>query len=48
MPTELHIRKRVFTLLMMLVFLFMLLVARIAYLTTADSAGIMFRSRAAA
>ncbi len=38
MPAELHIRKRVFALLMMLVFLFVLLVARIAYLTTARSA----------
>ncbi len=43
MPTELHIRKRVFTLLMMLVFLFMLLVARIAYLTTAESASLTQR-----
>ena len=34
MPTELHIRKRVFALLMMLVFLFTMLVLRIAYLTT--------------
>ncbi len=34
MPTELHIRKRVFALLMLLIFLFMLLFLRIAYLTT--------------
>ena len=37
MPTELHIRKRVFALLMMLAFLFSLLTLRIAYLTTARS-----------
>ena len=37
MPTELHIRKRVFALLMMLAFLFLLLTLRIAYLTTARS-----------
>lgn len=37
MPTELHIRKRVFALLMMLTFLFSLLTLRIAYLTTARS-----------
>ena len=34
MPTELHIRKRVFALLMLLVFLFTLLFLRITYLTT--------------
>ncbi|MDD6042005.1 MAG: penicillin-binding transpeptidase domain-containing protein [Clostridia bacterium] len=34
MPTELHIRKRVFALLMLLVFLFVLLFLRIVYLTT--------------
>ena len=38
MPTELHIRKRVFALLMLLVFLFALLTARIVYLTTVRSA----------
>ena len=43
MPTELHIRKRVFALLMMLVFLFAVLVARIAYLTTAQSASLTER-----
>ena len=37
MPTELHIRKRVFALLMLLVFLFSLLTLRIVYLTTALS-----------
>ncbi len=37
MPTELHIRKRVFALLMMLAFLFSLLTLRIAYLATARS-----------
>ena len=37
MPTELHIRKRVFALLMMLAFLFSLLTLRITYLTTARS-----------
>ena len=37
MPTELHIRKRVFALLMILTFLFSLLTLRIAYLTTARS-----------
>ena len=37
MPTELHIRKRVFALLMMLAFLFSLLTLRIAYLTAARS-----------
>lgn len=34
MQTELHIRKRVFALLMLLVFLFTLLFLRVAYLTT--------------
>ncbi len=43
MPTELHIRKRVFALLIMLVFLFAVLVARIAYLTTAQSASLTER-----
>ena len=43
MPTELHIRKRVFALLMMMVFLFVLLVMRIAYLTTAQSAALTQR-----
>ena len=38
MPTELHIRKRAFALLMMIAFLFSMLVLRIAYLTTARSA----------
>ncbi len=38
MPTELHIRKRVFALLLLLTFLFFLLTLRIAYLTTARSA----------
>jgi stage V sporulation protein D (sporulation-specific penicillin-binding protein) len=38
MQTELHIRKRVFALLLLLVFLFSLLVLRIAYLTTSRSA----------
>ena len=37
MQTELHIRKRVFALLMLLVFLFTLLTLRIVYLTTALS-----------
>lgn len=37
MPTELHIRKRVFALLMILAFLFSLLTLRITYLTTARS-----------
>ena len=37
MPTELHIRKRVFTLLVLLVFLFTLLFLRITYLTTTRS-----------
>ena len=43
MPTELHIRKRVFTLLVALVLLFGLLVTRIAYLTTAESASLTKR-----
>lgn len=34
MPTELHIRRRVFALLVLLVFLFSLLFLRVAYLTT--------------
>lgn len=38
MPTELHIRKRAFALLLMLGFLFFVLALRIAYLTTARSA----------
>ena len=38
MPAELHIRKRVLTLLVLLIFLFGVLVCRIAYLTTARSA----------
>lgn len=37
MPAELHIRKRVLTLLVLLIFLFGVLVCRIAYLTTARS-----------
>ena len=37
MPTELHIRKRAFALLMMIAFFFSMLVLRIAYLTTARS-----------
>jgi len=37
MPTELHIRKRVFALLLLLIFLFSLLTLRIVYLTTALS-----------
>ena len=37
MPTELHIRKRVFALLTILAFLFSLLTLRITYLTTARS-----------
>ncbi len=43
MPTELHIRKRVFALLMLLVFLFSLLMLRIVYLTTALSADLTRR-----
>lgn len=38
MPAELHIRKRVLTLLVILIFLFGILACRIAYLTTARSA----------
>ncbi len=38
MPTELHIRKRIFVLLISMLFLFVTLVARVAYLTTAESA----------
>lgn len=34
MPTELHIRRRVFALLMLMVFLFVLLFLRVTYLTT--------------
>lgn len=37
MPSELHIRKRVLALLVLLAFLFTLLVLRVAYLTTARS-----------
>ena len=43
MPAELHIRKRVLTLLVLLVFLFGVLVCRIAYLTTARSAELTSR-----
>lgn len=43
MPTELHVRKRVFQLLIVFVFLFTLLTARIAYLTTAQSAALTKR-----
>lgn len=43
MPTELHIRKRVFSLLVMLICLFMVLVARITYLTTTESASLTQR-----
>lgn len=43
MPTELHIRKRVFALLVMLVFLFGLLTLRIAYLTTTRSEELTLR-----
>ncbi|NLO86657.1 MAG: PASTA domain-containing protein [Clostridiales bacterium] len=43
MPTELHIRKRVLALLLILVFLFVLLVARITYLTTVESASLTQR-----
>ena len=43
MPTELHIRKRVFLLLVAFVFLFTFLTARIAYLTTAQSAALTRR-----
>lgn len=43
MLTELHIRKRVFLLLVILIFLFVVLVTRIAYLTTAQSAALTQR-----
>lgn len=43
MPVELHIRKRVLTLLVLLIFLFGVLVCRIAYLTTARSAELTSR-----
>ena len=43
MPAELHIRKRVLTLLVLLTFLFGVLVCRIAYLTTARSAELTSR-----
>ena len=43
MPAELHIRKRVLTLLVLLIFLFGVLVCRIAYLTTARSAELTSR-----
>lgn len=43
MPTELHIRKRVFALLLMMAFLFLLLILRVAYLTTAQSASLTQR-----
>ncbi len=43
MPTELKIRKRVFTLLVILILLFTLLVARIGYLTTAESVSLTQR-----
>lgn len=43
MPAELHIRKRVLTLLILLIFLFGVLVCRIAYLTTARSAELTSR-----
>ena len=43
MPTELHIRKRVFALLMLMVFLFSLLTLRIVYLTTALSDDLTMR-----
>ena len=43
MPTELHIRKRVLTLLVILIFLFGVLMCRIAYLTTARSAELTSR-----
>ena len=44
MPAELHIRKRVLTLLVLLIFLFGVLVCRIAYLTTARSAELTSRA----
>ena len=43
MPAELHIRKRVLTLLVILIFLFGVLMCRIAYLTTARSAELTSR-----
>ena len=43
MPAELHIRKRVLTLLVLMIFLFGVLVCRIAYLTTARSAELTSR-----
>lgn len=43
MPAELHIRKRVLALLVLLIFLFGVLVCRIAYLTTARSAELTSR-----
>lgn len=43
MQTELHIRRRVFTLMIALVFLFITLIARVAYLTTAESASLTRR-----
>lgn len=43
MPAELHIRKRVLTLLVLLIFLFGVLVCRIAYLTIARSAELTSR-----
>ena len=43
MPVELHIRKRVLTLLVILIFLFGVLMCRIAYLTTARSAELTSR-----
>ena len=43
MPAELHIRKRVLTLLVLLIFLFGVLGCRIAYLTTARSAELTSR-----
>lgn len=43
MPAELHIRKRVLTLLVLLIFLFGVLVCRIAYLTTTRSAELTSR-----
>ncbi|MEG0638451.1 MAG: penicillin-binding transpeptidase domain-containing protein [Clostridia bacterium] len=43
MPTELHIRKRVFILLMLLVILYCLLAARITFLTTVESSALTSR-----
>ena len=43
MPTELHIRKRVFSLLILLTFLFALLTLRIGYLTTTRSEELTLR-----